>query len=79
MEKHHHKQLIDVTHPPAGLPPPLLTVVVTSAGLSSKVYRYIVLLQWWVHVCNPGLEEAHTAGFVVNAKECVMSFLWHHF
>lgn len=58
MEKCPLEQLIErLTHPPAGLPPPLLAVIVTFASLSSKAYRYIVLSRWWVHVCNPALEK----------------------
>lgn len=48
------------TYPPAGLPPPLLTIIVASTSLSCKAYRYIFPSRWCVHVCNPALrEDAH--------------------
>lgn len=64
----HYINSIQVTYPPAGFPPPLLTVIITSISLSSKAYRYIVLSTLWVHVCNSALGE-ETACIIVRERE----------
>lgn len=54
--------------PPAGLPPPLLTVTVASTSLSSKAYSYIVLSRWWVHVCDPALVKYNVTALTLDVR-----------